>query len=613
MNGAHSLLSTLVANGVDVCFANPGTSEMHFVAALDTQPQMRCVLGLAEGVVTGAADGYGRMAGTPAATLLHLGPGLGNGLANLHNAKKARTPVVNIVGDHASHHRQFDAPLTSDVEGVARPVSGWVRVSASADEVAADGAAAVQAALAPPGQVATLILPADTAWNRTARPPAAPLPRLTPDADVVVIGIGGLGHMAVQILKALTPARLIACFVVMANVTLVQRLRIVPMMSSFLRGDITPEEVWAWRGWEASGHPALLLGADGRIKRSNQAAAALAMRHGEALAPLCSPRLGERRQFVRLSDEQGAERHYQLDWPFAHIPIAVLRDNTEAELAQRALERQLLTDELTGKANRRGFDYALDRAGHGGGGYGVFFLDMNGFKTVNDTHGHDAGDELLVVTAQRLAGLIGPQDTVARLGGDEFAVVIADLTSDARAAEPRPAIRRHRHGRCHHGVRHRTAARRGHRDRGRPAHRRRDAGLRRARGRRSGGHEVRQRAGARRERADARDGERVRRGGAQLAEAAARALREQQPRRRDGRTARGVDRGRVDPGRARDRPRLGPALAGAGSGARARGRARAVVQPSSRSASVGAMRAARRAGTNAATNATSASSSGIAR
>lgn len=231
------------------------------------------------------------------------------------------------------------------------------------------------------------------------------------------------------------PARLIACFVVMANVTLVQRLRIVPMMSSFLRGDITPEEVWAWRGWEASGHPALLLGADGRIKRSNQAAAALAMRHGEALAPLCSPRLGERRQFVRLSDEQGAERHYQLDWPFAHIPIAVLRDNTEAELAQRALERQLLTDELTGKANRRGFDYALDRAGHGGGGYGVFFLDMNGFKTVNDTHGHDAGDELLVVTAQRLAGLIGPQDTVARLGGDEFAVVIADLTSDARAAE----------------------------------------------------------------------------------------------------------------------------------------------------------------------------------
>ena len=179
-SGAESLVQTFVDAGVRVCFTNPGTSEMHFVAALDSNPQMRCVLGLFEGVVTGAADGYGRMAGTPAATLLHLGPGLANGLANLHNAKKARTPVVNVVGDHATYHRKFDAPLTSDVEGFARPVSGWIKVSASADEVAADGAAAVQAALAPPGQVATLILPADTAWSRTTAS-AAPLPRLAPD------------------------------------------------------------------------------------------------------------------------------------------------------------------------------------------------------------------------------------------------------------------------------------------------------------------------------------------------------------------------------------------------------------------------------------------------
>ena len=167
-SGAESLVQTLVDSRVDVCFANPGTSEMHFVAALDTNPEMRCVLGLFEGIVTGAADGYGRMSGLPAATLTHLGPGFGNGWANLHNAKKARTPVVNVVGDHATYHRKYDAPLTSDVEGVASPVSGWVKVSQSADDVAADGAEAVEAALRPPGQVATLILPADTAWNRTA-------------------------------------------------------------------------------------------------------------------------------------------------------------------------------------------------------------------------------------------------------------------------------------------------------------------------------------------------------------------------------------------------------------------------------------------------------------
>jgi acetolactate synthase I/II/III large subunit len=180
-SGAETLVQTLVDAEVDVCFANPGTSEMHFVAALDSNPEMRCVLGLFEGVVTGAADGYGRMTRKPAVTLTHLGPGLGNGIANLHNAKKARTPIVNVVGDHATYHRKYDAPLTSDVEGIATPVSGWVKVSESADTVAADGAAAVQAAMAPPGQVATLILPADTAWNRTTAK-AAPLPKIAPKA-----------------------------------------------------------------------------------------------------------------------------------------------------------------------------------------------------------------------------------------------------------------------------------------------------------------------------------------------------------------------------------------------------------------------------------------------
>jgi acetolactate synthase-1/2/3 large subunit len=175
MNGAESLVKTLVDAGVRVCFANPGTSEMHFVAALDDNPDMRCVLGLFEGVVTGAADGYARMAGVPAATLLHLGPGLGNGLANLHNARRAHTPMVNIVGDHATYHRHLDAPLTSDVEAVARPMSNWVKASRYAAEVARDGAEAVRAARTAPGAVATLILPADTAWD-PAPGPAAPLP-----------------------------------------------------------------------------------------------------------------------------------------------------------------------------------------------------------------------------------------------------------------------------------------------------------------------------------------------------------------------------------------------------------------------------------------------------
>src|SRR5712691_9409869 len=165
MNGAESLVRTLVAGGVDVCFSNPGTSEMHFVAALDRVEGMRCVLGLFEGVVTGAADGYYRMKGSPASTLLHLGPGLANGLANLHNAKKAHSGIVNIVGQHATYHIGYNAPLTSDVEGLARPMSEWVRTSPNAKSVSADGMAAIAAAKSAPPQIATLILPADTAWN----------------------------------------------------------------------------------------------------------------------------------------------------------------------------------------------------------------------------------------------------------------------------------------------------------------------------------------------------------------------------------------------------------------------------------------------------------------
>ena len=142
LNGAESLVMTLAGAGVDTCFSNPGTSEMHFVAALDSIAGVRPILGLFEGAVTGMADGYGRMAGKPACTLLHLGPGLANGLANLHNARRASTPIVNIVGDHATYHAQYDAPLASDIAGFARPVSGWLHSSVSARTVAADGARA---------------------------------------------------------------------------------------------------------------------------------------------------------------------------------------------------------------------------------------------------------------------------------------------------------------------------------------------------------------------------------------------------------------------------------------------------------------------------------------
>lgn len=165
MNGAEALIQTLCNSGVDVCFANPGTSEMQLVAAIDEQPNMRAILGLFEGVVTGAADGYGRMADKPAATLLHLGPGLANGCANLHNAKRARSPIVNIVGDHASYHLEYDAPLTSDIKGVALPFSNWVETSISADDLSTKGANAVEAARNYPGKIATLIVPANHAWE----------------------------------------------------------------------------------------------------------------------------------------------------------------------------------------------------------------------------------------------------------------------------------------------------------------------------------------------------------------------------------------------------------------------------------------------------------------
>lgn len=187
MNGAESLVRSLLNGGVDTCFTNPGTSEIHLVAALDHLPEMRCVLGLFEGVCTGAADGYARMAEKPACTLLHLGPGLGNGLANLHNAGRAQVPIVNVIGQHATEHLRHDTPLASDIEGIARPYSKWLRTSASAAGVAGDAAEAILAARTAPGQIATLIVPADVAWSEggmVGPTPSAPKPSM-PETAVI--------------------------------------------------------------------------------------------------------------------------------------------------------------------------------------------------------------------------------------------------------------------------------------------------------------------------------------------------------------------------------------------------------------------------------------------
>ena len=185
MNGADALITTLCDNGVEACFANPGTSEMQFVSALDREPRMRPVLCLFEGVATGAADGYGRIAGKPACTLLHLGAGYANGGANLHNARRAATPVVNVIGDHATYHRQYDAPLNSDIAGWAAPNSLWVKSAETADEVGPLAAEAVQASFGAPGGCASLILPADTAWLETTvtGPVLQPAPRARVTGD----------------------------------------------------------------------------------------------------------------------------------------------------------------------------------------------------------------------------------------------------------------------------------------------------------------------------------------------------------------------------------------------------------------------------------------------
>lgn len=208
MNGAESLIRVALAAGVDTCFANPGTTEMPLVAALDSVSGMRAVLGLFEGVCTGAADGYARMSRKPAMTLLHLGPGLANGLANLHNARRAHTPVVNVVGDHATWHRGADAPLTSDIVSLASPMSGWVRTSKSAHALGDDMADAIAASLAPPGKVATLIVPSDCQWDLITPVPAAAVATPRAVAKPATVADGTIARVA-KLLKSGNPVTLL--------------------------------------------------------------------------------------------------------------------------------------------------------------------------------------------------------------------------------------------------------------------------------------------------------------------------------------------------------------------------------------------------------------------
>src|SRR5512140_1459919 len=235
MNGADALLATLVANDVTACFANPGTSEMQFVAALDGSPAMRPILCQFEGVATGAADGYGRIAGKPACTLLHLGPGYGNGVANLHNARRAFTPIVNVIGDHATYHRQYDAPLNSDIATLVKPNSLWARSADSPDTVASLTAEAVAASYGPPGGPVSLILPADSAWLPAsgepviAQKPVRPAPagaavevaaRALKAAKKPVVLIGGQACLAAGLAQA---ARLQAAGVTVYSDTFIAR------------------------------------------------------------------------------------------------------------------------------------------------------------------------------------------------------------------------------------------------------------------------------------------------------------------------------------------------------------------------------------------------------
>lgn len=231
--------------------------------------------------------------------------------------------------------------------------------------------------------------------------------------------------VALQFGVAITPSTAISVFMIITNATLADRLKIFPMLQNFMRGDLSPEETWAWRSQEDSAQPAILFGHDGSIKRANEAGEELVAEFGEGFVNACQPRMGERAQEVAF-EKDGEGRVYDLTWPYPNVSLAVGWDMTNVWQEHENLLGQLYSDELTGCVNRRGFDRKLSELSTKGQGYGIFFIDLNGFKAINDTYGHDAGDELLVECAGRLTAMVRAQDTVARLGGDEFAILMGD-------------------------------------------------------------------------------------------------------------------------------------------------------------------------------------------
>lgn len=255
---------------------------------------------------------------------------------------------------------------------------------------------------------------------------------VTSGRRLVILGIATIlaiaaSHLSLALYVGvpITLTTAISCFLIIANATLAHRFKIFPMLQNFMRGDLSPEEVWAWRSQEQSGQPAILFGADGSIKRLNEAGEALVQAFGDGFAAACLPTMGKRADEISFCRDNRVLA-YKLTWPYPNVALTVGWDMTAAREQHESLLGQLYSDELTGCINRRGFDRKLLELSQSGQGYRIFFIDLNGFKAVNDTYGHDAGDELLVECADRLNKMVRGGDCVARLGGDEFAILMGN-------------------------------------------------------------------------------------------------------------------------------------------------------------------------------------------
>ncbi|MFN3988950.1 MAG: diguanylate cyclase domain-containing protein [Erythrobacter sp.] len=399
---------------------------------------------LLDGRLTPDADGWHRMLGRE-------GRERGNNPAIWLATGKAVTHSVPL--DLRIDHSRYERASAHDVfVGKVRATGRKVIISAS-PEVGLTRAylphadtASRASVLAIASQSAAQDYPAQRArgdrWNTALAMLAAALGMAcgaiaTSGSRFLMVGLAALlaiaithFSLAVYLGVPVTLVNAISCFLILANATLAQRFRIFPMMQNFIRGDLSPEEAWAWRAQEESAQPAFLFGVDGKIKRANGPGKQLAAAFGEGLAAACLPRMGARANEISFDDADGSVRWFRLTWPYSHVQLAQGWDVTEARQHQERLIGQLYTDDLTGCMNRRGFDQALAELSGKTDCYHIFFIDLNGFKAINDSFGHDAGDELLVVCAHRLQRLVRSGDCVARLGGDEFAILASALHAD---------------------------------------------------------------------------------------------------------------------------------------------------------------------------------------